>query len=204
MIVIVNYGMGNLRSIQYKLLKCGINVKISSEADDIEQAEKIILPGVGAFAAGMENLKRLDLIPILNHKVLGCKTPIMGICLGMQLFTKWSEEGNAEGLGWIDAITKKIKNNQGNTLRVPHVGWNTIKIKKKIPLVNEVTPNQHFYFTHSYYVSCKNPSDIVATTDYGLEFTSAIQHENIFGTQFHPEKSHRKGLDIILKFIKSA
>ena len=204
MIVIIDYGMGNLRSIQYKLAKQGINALISSEIDSIEQADKLILPGVGAFAAGMSNLEKMGILPILHEVVLERKTPFLGICLGMQLLSKWSEEGDAKGLGWIDAETKKFNFDANINLPVPHVGWNTICKKKECLLLNSVTENQRFYFTHSYYVNCLNPEDIIATTDYGIQFVSIIQRQNIFGTQFHPEKSHRRGIDLILNFIRGA
>jgi imidazole glycerol-phosphate synthase subunit HisH len=204
MIVIVDYGMGNLRSIQYKLAKEGIDALISSEIASIEQADKLILPGVGAFASGMNNLEKLGVLPILNHKVLKQKVPILGICLGMQLLSERSEEGNVNGLGWIDAQTKKFSFGADTNLRVPHVGWNTINIKKDSLLLDGVVENQRFYFTHSYYVDCSNPADIVATTDYGVQLVSVVQRDNVFGTQFHPEKSHRRGLDLILNFIRGA
>jgi imidazole glycerol-phosphate synthase subunit HisH len=204
MVVIIDYGMGNLRSIQYKLEILGVDVIISSDATKIKEADKIILPGVGAFAAGMSNLENMGIISILNKVVLEQKTPFLGICLGMQLITKGSEEGDSRGLGWIDAETKKFNFSADINLRVPHVGWNTINKKNDCLLLNSVTENQRFYFTHSYYVNCSNSEDIIATTDYGIQFVSIIQRNNIFGTQFHPEKSHRRGIDLILNFITGA
>jgi imidazole glycerol-phosphate synthase subunit HisH len=203
-VAIIDYGMSNLRSIQHKLARLGIQALITSAEREIKQADKIILPGVGAFAAGMGNLKKMGILPILNEMVLEKKTPFLGICLGMQLLSKRSEEGNAAGLGWLDAETRKFNFKEGVNLPVPHVGWNTINVKKECLLLKQVTENQRFYFTHSYYVECLNPEDIVATTEYGFHFTSIIQRQNIFGTQFHPEKSHRRGMEIILDFIRDA
>jgi glutamine amidotransferase len=211
MIVVIDYGMGNLRSVLHKLGKIGVEAIVSSEAEAIEKAEKLILPGVGAFAAGMNNLRAHNLIPTLNKKVLDEKTPVLGICLGMQLLARRSEEGSAEGLGWIDAEVKRFDfihaqvsavEGNGSNLRVPHVGWNTITPKKESPLLAGVVPGQRFYFTHSYHVCCHNPDDVVATTHYGFDFVSAVQHENIFGIQFHPEKSHRRGLEVVKNFVE--
>ena len=203
MIIIIDYGMGNLRSIQYKLEKEGFNTKVSSSIADLELADKFILPGVGAFASGMRNLRDMGILPILQYKVVEKKTPILGICLGMQLLSKWSEEGNVKGLGWIDAQTKKFSFGADTNLRVPHVGWNTLNIKKDSLLLDGVVENQRFYFTHSFYVSCAHSADVVATTDYGVQLASVFQRDNIFGTQFHPEKSHRRGIGLILNFIRS-
>ncbi len=199
LIVIIDYGMGNLCSVLHKVKKLGIDSIISSNNKDILGADKLILPGVGSFAVGIENLKNYKLIDILNKKVLNEKTPILGICLGMQLFTKKSEEGNAEGLGWIDAETKRF-NFTNQNLKIPHVGWNSIIIKKKNILFNDIKPDTYFYFTHSYHVYCKNEKDILCTTNYGYEFVSAINKDNIYGTQFHPEKSHKIGMKIIQNF----
>jgi glutamine amidotransferase len=199
MITIVDCGMGNLRSIQYKLQRIEINALVTSQPKDIEKAEMLILPGVGHFASGMNNLREYGLIRILNKKVLEEKTPIMGICLGMQLLTRRSEEGDADGLGWIDAETKRFKEiNQ----RVPHVGWNTIIPRRESPLLAGVTAEQRFYFTHSYYVRCESEDAVLATTHYGLDFVSVVHKENIFGTQFHPEKSHRRGLELVRNFVR--
>jgi imidazole glycerol-phosphate synthase subunit HisH len=205
-IVIVDWGMGNLGSIRHKLQRIGITATVTSDAAVITDADKLILPGVGAFKAGMANLRERNLISVLNVKVLQDKTPILGICLGMQLFAEHSEEGEAEGLGWIAGDVKRFSFEVAESplLRVPHVGWNTIQPHRTSPVLADLTPGQHFYFTHSYYLQCHNNEDIVATTLYGHEFVSVLQHENIYGVQFHPEKSHKEGLNIIRNFVESA
>lgn len=205
MIVIIDYGIGNLRSVQQKLAKAKIEAVISSDVDHIEQADKIIFPGVGAFSAGMKNLASYGLIPELNKKVLEEKTPILGICLGMQLFAASSEEGDIPGLGWINAEVRKFHfTEEMQKYRVPHVGWNTVKAYKNTILLKEIPQDQRFYFTHSYYIHCNDDSEIIASTYYGYDFPSIVQKENIYGVQFHPEKSHRRGIDIIKNFVEYA
>ena len=203
MIVIVDFGMGNLRSIQYKLSRMGIEAMVTSRPGDVEKAEKLILPGVGHFAKAMSNLRDYGLISVLNSRVLAQGTPVLGICLGMQLFTMASEEGSVEGLGWIDAETKRFRFEEPNChLPVPHVGWNTIHPKHPSPILAGVTAKQRFYFTHSYCVHCASLEDVLATTTYGHEFVSVIQKDNIYGTQFHPEKSHKRGIELIGNFVR--
>ena len=203
MIVIIDMGMGNLRSIEYKLNKHKIDVIISSDASQIINATKLILPGVGNFEAGIKNLQNRGLIPILNNLVLEDKVPILGICLGMQLFTNHSEEGDIEGLGWIDAQTRKFRFDNNRDLKVPHVGWNKIKIINECSILKNVSTSKRFYFTHSYYVQCNNKEDVIATTEYGSEFVSVLCKENIVGTQFHPEKSHMEGFEIVRLFCSN-
>ncbi|MFC1584835.1 imidazole glycerol phosphate synthase subunit HisH [Fibrobacterota bacterium] len=204
MVVIIDYGLGNLRSIHYKLQKSKIESVISSSLQDIKTADKLILPGVGNFATGMANLIELGLIPLLHEKVIDGSTPILGICLGMQLFSLRSDEGGAEGLGWIDGETRRFDfNGRISNPPIPHVGWNTITVKNRHDLLEDISEDQEFYFTHSYHVCCKKPEQIAAVTDYGYEFVSAVCRGNIFGTQFHPEKSHRRGFEIIKNFALS-
>lgn len=206
MITIIDYGMGNLRSIRSKLSMVDIDSIVSSEIEDMENADKFILPGVGNFAKGMENLRELDLVDVLNRRVVKDGVPILGICLGMQLLTKRSEEGNAIGLGWIDAETRRFDfTGLENKLRIPHVGWNTLDVKKgECLLLKDVPENYRFYFTHSFHVCSEREEDIVATTQYGYDFVSAVERKNVFGTQFHPEKSHVDGLQIIKNFVRHA
>lgn len=203
MIVIIDYGMGNLRSILNKLQRMDADAIISSKVEDIEKAEKLILPGVGSFAAGMDNLEKYNLIPILTKKVIEEKVPILGICLGMQLLTKRSEEGNADGLGWIDAETKQFVFERNNIkLKVPHMGWNSIDIRRDSTLLKGIPTNSAFYFVHSYHVCCNGTNSVAATTNYGYDFTSVIEKENIFGVQFHPEKSHKNGVRLLKNFVE--
>lgn len=203
MITIIDYGMGNLGSIKNMLKKIGVGAIISSNHKVIEDADKLILPGIGAFDAGMKNLDDLGLITILNSKVIKNNTPILGICLGMQLLTKCSEEGNTQGLGWIDAQTVQFKfDGNNNTLKVPHMGWNTTCINKESPLFNEMFVEPRFYFVHSYHVVCNNDHDILTTTHHGYEFASSIQKDNIMGVQFHPEKSHKFGMRLLKNFVE--
>ncbi len=199
MITIVDYGLGNLGSIKNMLKKIGFDSLITSDLKKIEKANKLILPGVGAFDNGMENLKKFKLIPVLNKAVLENKIPILGICLGMQLMTGQSEEGKLAGLGWIEGETTKFNFPNGN-LKVPHMGWNKVKMAKKSPLTDSLKGENRFYFVHSYYVTCKNSSDVLMQTNYGFPFCSAFSSKNIYGVQFHPEKSHQYGMRLLENF----
>lgn len=206
MIVIVDYGMGNLRSILKKCEMIKIKALVSSQPDDIERADKLIFPGVGHFAEGMKNIHDYGLLPILTKKVIEEKTPILGICLGMQLFAEWSEEGDVAGLGWIKGkIVRFHFDTLAERLNVPHVGWNTIEVKQPDSiLLKGIDLKKRFYFTHSYHWEALEAASVVANTLYGYEFPSILQQENIYGTQFHPEKSHLKGLEIIRNFAEFA
>jgi glutamine amidotransferase len=202
-IVIVDYGMGNLGSIQNMLKKIGVEALLSSDKDVIKNADKLILPGVGAFDSGIENINRLGLIPILNEKVITKKTPILGICLGMQLFAKKSEEGTVPGLGWVDAEVIKFRTEQEKTnMKIPHIGWNYIRTTKESKLFNDMKGEERFYFVHSYHLEPKNKDDIIALTHYGYYFTSAIETGNIVGVQYHPEKSHKYGMKLLHNFSR--
>ena len=196
--------MGNLHSVQHKLGKIGIDAKISSTVNDIKNAAFLVIPGVGNFSKAMGNIRQYGLLDILRGKVDNEKTPILGICLGMQLFSKYSEEGNVEGLGFIDAETRLFRFDDTDC-KVPHIGWNTLKPKRKSPIMEDIVPDQRFYFVHSYHVVCQNSEDILTTSSYGgLEFVSSIKKDHIFGTQFHPEKSHKKGMKLIENFHRYA
>jgi len=201
MICIIDYGMGNLRSVQKKLLRLNPNIQISGLPSVIEKANKLILPGVGHFANGMSNLKKLGIKEILNKRVLVEKTPILGICLGMQLMSKYSEEGNTEGLGWFDADVVRFNINNKLNYKVPHIGWNSAKFNRDSQLFFNVPNEALFYFVHSYHIKCNNSKDILTTTEYEYEFTSSIQKDNIYGTQFHPEKSHDIGEIVFKNFL---
>ena len=201
MITIINYNAGNIKSIQNMLKRIGAKSCISSSVDEIEQAEKLILPGVGHFDYGMKNLHESGLIEVLNKKVLIDKVPLLGICLGAQLLGNRSEEGVLSGLGWIDMeVVKFDENKLPKNLKIPHMSWNEIKIKKQSKLLEGLNDESRFYFVHSYHMKCNNENDILANTNYGYEFTSAVEKENIFGVQFHPEKSHKFGMRLLENF----
>ncbi len=201
MITIIDYGLGNLGSLVNIFKKIGVEATVSSDISVIEKSSGIVLPGVGSFDAGMENIKKLGLIPVLKRKVLEEKTPILGICLGMQLFAPKSEEGVLEGLGWIEGEVKKF-NFKNNDFKIPHMGWNTIDTERQDPLLNEMPENSGFYFVHSYHFVCKNKDNVLATTNYGYDFPSIIRRENIIGVQFHPEKSHKYGMKLLKNFTE--
>jgi imidazole glycerol-phosphate synthase subunit HisH len=201
MICVVDYGMGNIRSVQKAVQKLGFDCLVTREVDLLEKSEKIILPGVGHFGKGMENIDKFNLVPVLDKLAKFEKKPVLGICLGMQLMTDFSEEGNCDGLGWIKAKTLRFNI---ETLKIPHIGWNTIDIRKNTYLTNGIEINNEFYFVHSYYVKCQNDTDVAFRTDYGILFDSGFVKENIAGVQFHPEKSHQNGLKVLRNFLSSS
>jgi glutamine amidotransferase len=202
MITIIDYGMGNLGSIANMIKKVGGKSVITSNKDEIKKAKKLLLPGVGAFDNAVKNLKNLDLWDLIKEKVLVDRVPIMGICLGMQLLTKGSEEGKLEGFGFIDAYTKKFTF-ENNKLKIPHMGWNIVKLQKTSKLFQGMENQENrFYFVHSYAVECYEEKDILTTTFYGYEFVSSFEKENIIGCQFHPEKSHKFGMALFKNFVE--
>lgn len=200
MITIIDYGLGNLVSVKNMLKKLGAESVITDKVSDIENAEKMILPGVGSFDNGMNLIKQKGLLDILNKKAMQDKIPTLGICLGMQLLTKGSEEGAEKGLAWVDAQTIKF-NFTDKVLKIPHMGWSYIDVKKENKLIQQADKHR-FYFVHSYYVKCNNENDVIATCDYGTEFTCMFNHENIYGAQFHPEKSLKFGMELLNNFNK--
>jgi glutamine amidotransferase len=201
MVAIIDYGLGNVGSIKNMLKKIGVQSVVTSDISEISEAEKIILPGVGSFDYGMENLINSGLTEILELKVIRQATPLLGICLGMQLLTNSSEEGKLKGFGWVDAITKKFNfKDSHQKLKIPHMGWNSINIENESPLTKELPEDTRYYFVHSYYVECNNPQDIVLTSNHGIKFTAVFQQNHIFGVQFHPEKSHKHGMKILSNF----
>jgi glutamine amidotransferase len=202
MLAIIDYGMGNLGSVKRKFSLFGVDTVITSSLQDIVTADKLILPGVGHFQKAVENLKQLKLWDILNEMVLIKKKPVLGICLGMQLMAKRSEEGGAEGLGWIDAEVVKFQVKDKVKYKVPHIGWNQIVKIKESKLMNEIPDLSEFYFVHSYHFRCNNPEDILNETEYETNFVSAVEKENIFGVQYHPEKSHGAGELLLKNFNK--
>ena len=201
-LVIVDYGTGNLNSVKKSLDRIGASSIISSDPKDIINTDKIILPGVGHFGRAMSNLKELNLLESLHEAVLVEQKPILGICLGMELMAKEGEEGNAEGLGWIDGEIIKFNVSDKIKYKIPHVGWNQIHIKKTSLLMNNISDFSEFYFVHSYHLKINNQSDILNETQYDYLFPSAIEKDNIFGIQYHPEKSHDAGVQLLKNFIE--
>jgi len=203
MIIVVDYGVGNLGSIVNMFKKVGVKAMASSDPVVIEDAEKLILPGIGAFDAGMQKLNERGLIPILNKLVLEKKIPVLGLCLGLQLMTKRSAEGQLPGLDWLDAETVRFRFEGANSnLKVPHMGWNTIETRRPHPLFTDLDPDARFYFVHSYYVQSRDSETVLAETDYGGRFHSILGKGNIMGAQFHPEKSHKFGLRLLKNFAE--
>ena len=202
MITIINYGMGNLGSVANMLKKIGAPCIITSDINEIEKAEKILLPGVGAFDAAVSRIDELNLRPVLTYKAKEQKIPFLGICLGMQLLTRGSEEGVLKGLDFVSAQTIKFKFEKDSDLKIPHMGWNFVKENTKSKLTEGFTDEYRFYFVHSYYVLCDKPENSILKTTHGVEFDSAIQHENLYGAQFHPEKSHKYGMHLLTNFSK--
>jgi glutamine amidotransferase len=201
--VIVDYGLGNLRSVQHKLLNLGWRTEIAARPDDLAHATAIILPGVGHFAEGMRNLKERKWTEALHKRVLEEGIPLLGICLGMQLLAACSEEGDAGGLGWISGRVVRFESQPvPRKLVVPHVGWKKLHLRNPShPLFKGVAAEQRFYFVHSYYMKCDDSADVLATARYGVEFAAVVQHGKVFGVQFHPEKSHREGMVILRNFL---
>jgi imidazole glycerol-phosphate synthase subunit HisH len=202
MIGIIDYGMGNLGSVKRKFDLIGEKSVISSNPQELESFDKLILPGVGHFSKAVSELKSRKLWDLLNEKVLIQKTPILGICLGMQLMAKHSEEGNVEGLGWFDASIVKFIIKDTLKYKVPHMGWNQVNISKSSDLFNQVDLESGFYFVHSYHIKCNVKEDVLCETTYDYPFVSAIQKDNIFGVQYHPEKSHDAGEQLLRNFAK--
>jgi imidazole glycerol-phosphate synthase subunit HisH len=201
-VVIVDYGMGNVASIATMLKKIGAQVALSADTYQIASADKLILPGVGAFDSAMQSLQARNLIPVLNECVLQRRMPVLGICLGMQLFTKGSEEGKLPGLGWLNARTIRISSKeQQPALRVPHMGWNTVHVLRPCVLFRDTAQQPRFYFVHSYHVICDDGEDVTAITHHGVDFASSFERGNVFGVQFHPEKSHKFGMKVLENFV---
>jgi imidazole glycerol-phosphate synthase subunit HisH len=199
MISIIDYGIGNLGSIANMFDYIGVETEILSDPDKIYNAKKIIMPGVGSFDAAISKINNINgLREVLNYKALKVKIPFLGICLGMQLFVNSSEEGNLSGFGWIDGKVKKFP--ELKNLKVPHMGWNTVALKSSDIIVKNLTNQERYYFVHSYYVELKDKKNSLMKTNYGFDFDSGIFQENLYGFQFHPEKSHRYGMKIFKNF----
>ena len=200
-IVIVDYGMGNLNSILKVMNRMKAPCVVSSAPDVIRNSQKIILPGVGHFQKAMANLRELNLIEVLNEAALQQQKPILGICLGMQLMTKQSEEGDCAGLGWVDAELVKFRVADNLQYKIPHMGWNQISIQKKSALMTDIPDLSEFYFVHSYHLNVADSTDTLNETEYEERFPSAIEKNNLFGVQYHPEKSHDVGVQLLRNFV---
>ena len=201
MITIIDYGLGNIRAFVNVYERLNIKTKVAHKADSIKDATKIILPGVGAFDYAMSQLNRSGMRDEIEKQVLVNKIPIMGICVGMQMLAKSSDEGELPGLGWIDGEVRKFNISAiPHRMMLPHMGWNTIKPISKSPLMIGLSDHTRFYFLHSYYFIANNQDDIISTTNYGIDYTSAVSYGNIFGIQFHPEKSHANGIKLLQNF----
>lgn len=204
MIAIVDYGMGNLGSIQNMLRKLGVDSIITSSKSVIQDASKLILPGVGAFDTGISKLKELDLVQTLNDKVLTDKTPILGICLGVQLMTKKSQEGELDGLGWFDAETIKFNfNNIDGKFTLPNMGWRDTYTISDTNLMRNMPHNPRFYYVHSYYLKANDPTIVSLEANYGFKYCVGLEKKNILGVQFHPEKSHKFGMCLYSNFVNN-
>lgn len=201
-IAIIDYGVGNTHSVKEAISSLDCNVIISNDPETLSKADALILPGVGAYEAAMDNLKKRDLITPLNEMVLGENKPLLGICLGMQLLADYSEEnGYHEGLGWIKGKVVRIKDEP--TTRVPHVGWNDVEVVNKAPLFVRIAGEANFYFDHSYHFACEDESHVAARVNYGRSLVAAVKRENVHGVQFHPEKSQITGLRLLKGFINA-
>ncbi len=196
--------MGNLGSIRNMLHHIGKQSVISGNASEIRQADKLILSGVGAFDHGMQRIRDSGLLSVLTDRATADKVPILGICLGMQLFTRSSEEGSLAGLGWLSASTVRFRPDPAGPvpLKIPHMGWNLVHVEKDSRLFRGMNEPPRFYFVHSYHVVCEEKGDVVGTTQYGTDFVSAVEKENLFGVQFHPEKSHKFGMKLLENFAE--
>lgn len=203
MITIIDYGVGNINAFVNVYKRVDVPVKIAKTAADLVGAEKLILPGVGHFDYAMTKLNDSGMREQLDDLVLNKKIPVVGICVGMQMMANYSDEGNMEGLKWIDASVKKFDESKINyATRLPHMGWNDVRPMKDKPIFQGLEKGAIFYFLHTYYFECNDPEDVMAVSDYGIEFASAAHHENRYGIQFHPEKSHHYGEILLHNFAK--
>ena len=202
-VVVVDAGFGNIGSLAHKLHVLGIKCVIAKEPEQVLSADKLLLPGVGFFSAAMQRLKERAFTAVLNEMVLKRGTPLLGICLGVQLFSQRSEEGDVEGFGWVPGRVVRFRfSGDANRLRIPHVGWNNVERISETDLLSGVPHDAKFYFTHSYHLIDLSEEYVFGTTEYGYSFPSVIRKDNVYGTQFHPEKSHSWGMHVIRNFVE--
>jgi glutamine amidotransferase len=203
-IAIVDYGLGNILAFANMYKRLNIAVRVARQREDLAGASRLILPGVGAFDHAVELLDASGMREPLEEMVLGKGTPVLGICVGMQLLARSSDEGKLPGLGWIPGTVRKFVPDPANQqVRLPHMGWNDVTPAADSPMFRELGAQARFYFLHSYYFSCDSEADVLARTDYGIRFASAVHHKNICGVQFHPEKSHHFGTQLLRSFASS-
>lgn len=200
MISVVDYGVANLGSMVNMLRKVGAAAKLVATPGELAEATRIVLPGIGAFDHGMAALEERGFIDTLRDKALLQRVPLLGVCLGMQMLGLGSEEGSRPGLGLIQMHCKRLRPSEGGRLRVPHMGWNTLVPRRASPLLEGLDAESRFYFVHSYHAVCEREEDVLATSRYGMDFVAVVEHGNVRGVQFHPEKSHRYGLALLRNF----
>lgn len=201
MIAIIDYDIGNIAAVANMLLRLGIRCTITAKPEEVEQAKRIILPGNGSFDACMQNLRSSGLIPVLERKVLEQGTPLLGICVGAQMLGSESAEGTESGLGWLDMKVRRFPDMPG--LRVPHMGWNQVRpCSGSHSLTHNMDADARFYFVHSYYMEPSDPDDVLLLAHYGIDFAAGVSRGNISGVQFHPEKSHRFGKQLLASFVR--
>lgn len=200
MIVIVDYGMGNPASVRNMLHRIGCEALVSGSPEEVLRADRLILPGVGAFDAAIRAIRSRGLSEVLDARVSHDRVPLLGICLGMQLMSEGSDEGSEPGFGWIRGRTRALP--KSGAARVPHMGWNAARVVRQNSLVDAAGEDPRFYFVHSYYVDCESDADVILRTTHGIDFASALQHGNLHGVQFHPEKSHRFGMKLLERFTR--
>jgi glutamine amidotransferase len=201
MITIVDYDIGNLSAVENMFKRIGAECEITSDAEKIRNSTKLVLPGNGAFDACMRALHQTELIPVLEEKVLQGLTPLLGICVGAQMLGRGSEEGVEKGLGWLDMVVKRFPSTLN--LKIPHMGWTEVeRVRPEDPLVSGLDDRPRFYFVHSYYMEPVDSQDVLLSTHYGIDFAAAVRSGNIVGVQFHPEKSHRYGKQLLEQFSR--